>query len=78
MSRVRLSGLLVLMTVATLPLVADTIVMRDGRRLSGTLISVRDDNRGPFEARGSGRPYLGVNDDYLQDNSGTFRVAISY
>ena len=208
MSRERLSGLLVLLTVATVPLVADTIVMRDGRRVSGTLVSVRSDtiefdergygnnrrlrlerrdvarvefdegewdgggagggggrppgglrertvtvqarwpwtdtgidvrrgqpiylnasgeirwgtggrkdgpegennsphnqgrpipnrpagaligrvgdsdapffagsDRGPYEMRGSGRLYLGVNDDYLQDNSGTFRVVVSY
>ena len=207
MSRVRLSGLLVLVTVAAVPLVADTLVMRDGRRASGTLISVRNDTvefdesrgfgggrrlrlerrdvarvefddewsgggsgeggrppgglrertvsvqarqawtdtgidlrrgqqiylnasgeirwgtggrkdgpegennspynqgrpipnrpagaligrvgdsdapffagseRGPYEMRGSGRLYLGVNDDYLQDNSGTFRVVVSY
>ena len=207
MSRVRLSGLLMLVTVAAVPLVADTLVMRDGRRVSGTLISVRNDavefdesrgfgggrrlrldrrdvarvefddewsggggggggrppgglrertvsvqarqawtdtgidvrrgqqiylnasgeirwgtgsrkdgpegendspynqgrpipnrpagaligrvgdsdapffagsDRGPYEMRGSGRLYLGVNDDYLQDNSGTFRVVVSY
>ena len=35
-------------------------------------------DRGPYEMRGSGRLYLGVNDDYLQDNSGTFRVVVSY
>ena len=52
MRRARLSGLLVLLTVATVPLAADTIVMRAGRR--------------------------GVNGDYLQDNSGTSRVAVSY
>ena len=43
MSRVRLSGLLVLLTLATVPLVADTLIMRDGRRVSGTLVSVRND-----------------------------------
>ena len=207
MNRERLSGFLVLLTVASVPLVADTIVMRDGRRVSGTLVSVRSDtiefderrgygndrrlrldrrdvarvefddgesggggvgggrppgglrertvtvqarlawtdtgldvrrgqqiylnasgeirwgtggrkdgpegennspynqgrpipnrpagaligrvgdgdapffagsDRGPYEMRGSGRLYLGVNDDYLQDNSGTFRVVVSY
>ena len=206
MSRERLSGLLVLLTVASVPLVADTVVMRDGRRVSGTLVSVRrrhdrvrraarlrqrpppaarparrrarrvrrrgigwrrwaaaapravarahrhragaaglerhrhrrparpadlpqrerrdplghgrpqgrpgrreelafnqgrpipnrpagaligrvgdsdapffaGSDRGPYEMRGSGRLYLGVNDDYLQDNSGTFRVVVSY
>jgi len=206
MRRARLLSLLVLLTVAAVPLVADTLVMRDGRRVSGTLVSVRDDtvefdesrgfgggrrlrldrrdiarvefdeggygggggsgrppgglrertvvvqarqtwtdtgidvrrgqqvylnasgeirwgkgdrkdgpegeknspfnqarpipnrpagaligrvgdydapffagsDRGPYEMRGSGRLYLGVNDDYLQDNSGTFRVVVSY
>ena len=207
MRRAGLLGLLVLLTVAAVPLVADTLVMRDGRRVSGTLVSVRDDtvefdesrgfgggrrlrlarrdvarvefdggefdggggpggrppgglrertvmvqarqswtdtgidvrrgqqvylnasgeirwgkgdrkdgpegeknspfnqarpipnrpagaligrvgdsdapffagsDRGPYEMRASGRLYLGVNDDYLQDNSGTFRVVVSY
>ena len=206
MRRARLLGLLVLLTVAAVPLVADTLVMRDGRRVSGTLVSVRDDtvefderrgfgggrrlrldrrdvarvefdaesgdsgggsgrppggmrertvvvqarqpwtdtaidvrrgqqiyldatgeirwgkgdrkdgpegekgspfnqarpipnrpagavigrvgdndapffvgrDRGPYQMRGSGRLYLGVNDDFLQDNSGTFRVVVSY
>jgi len=53
MSRERLSGLLVLLTVATVPLVADTIVMRDGRRVSGTLVSVRSDTI-EFDERGYG------------------------
>lgn len=206
MTRARLSGLLLWLAVATVPLVADTLVMRDGRRVSGTLVSIRNDtiefeesrgfgsdrrlrvnrrdvarvefddgwsgggggggrppgglrertvivqarqawtdtgidvrrgqqvflsangeirwgtgsrkdgpegeknspfnqnrpipnrpagaligrvgdydapffaggDRGPYEMRGSGRLYLGVNDDYLQDNSGTFRVVVSY
>ena len=207
MRRARLSSVLVLLTVAAAPLVADTLVMRDGRRVSGTLVSVRNDtiefdesrgfsgdrrlrldrrdvarvefddgesgggsgggggtqggmrertvtvqarqawtdtgidvrrgqqvylnasgeirwgtggrkdgpegennspfnqgrpipsrpagaligrvgdndapffagsDRGPYQMRGSGRLYLGVNDDYLQDNSGTFRVVVSY
>jgi hypothetical protein len=28
--------------------------------------------------RSSGRLYLGVNDDSLQDNAGSFRVAVFY
>lgn len=36
------------------------------------------DERGPIQIRGSGRLYLGVNDDFLQDNSGSWRVAIYY
>lgn len=33
---------------------------------------------GPFRARQSGRLFLGINDDWLEDNSGNFRVNISY
>ncbi len=33
---------------------------------------------GPIEVRASGRLYLGINDDYLLDNSGAFRVTVSY
>lgn len=33
---------------------------------------------GPFRVRGSGRLYLGVNDDRLDDNTGSYRVNISY
>lgn len=36
------------------------------------------DERGPIRMRASGRLYLGVNDDYLQDNSGNFRVVVYY
>lgn len=36
------------------------------------------DDRGPMHLRASGRLYLGVNDDYLQDNRGNFRVVVSY
>jgi hypothetical protein len=36
------------------------------------------DDRQPFRMRGSGRLYLGLNDDYLQDKSGSLRVTISY
>jgi len=54
MRRGRVSGLLVLLTVATVPLVADTLVMRDGRRVSGTLVSVRDDTIEFDERRGFG------------------------
>jgi len=34
--------------------------------------------RGPFRMRSSGRLFLGVNDDVLQDNSGAFRVVVYY
>jgi hypothetical protein len=35
-------------------------------------------DRGTFRARTSGRLYLGVNDDYLQDNNGSFRVLVEH
>lgn len=36
------------------------------------------DEKGPIQVRASGRLYLGVNDDFLLDNSGAFRVVVSY
>jgi hypothetical protein len=33
---------------------------------------------GPFRVRGNGRLYLGVNDDMLTDNTGAYRVIVSY
>jgi hypothetical protein len=33
---------------------------------------------GPIRARSTGRLFLGVNDDYLQDNRGNFRVVVYY
>jgi len=44
---------------------------------SGDMFYVGAD-RGTFRARTSGRLYLGVNDDYLQDNSGAFRVVVEH
>jgi hypothetical protein len=35
------------------------------------------DERGPFRVNNTGRLYLGINDDYLRDNSGSFRVVVS-
>ena len=35
-------------------------------------------DRGEMRVRDSGPLYLGVNDDYLRDNSGSFRVTIYY
>jgi hypothetical protein len=32
----------------------------------------------PIRVRGAGRLYLGINDDFLDDNTGTLRVVISY
>ena len=36
------------------------------------------DEKGPVRVRTSGRLYLGVNDDYLKDNGGSFRVTVYY
>jgi hypothetical protein len=36
------------------------------------------DDKGPVRTRGGGRLYLGINDDYLKDNSGSFRVTVYY
>jgi hypothetical protein len=36
------------------------------------------DERGPIRVRASGRLMLGINDDHLPDNSGSFRVTIYY
>lgn len=36
------------------------------------------DEEGPVRVRSSGRLYLGVNDDYLKDNTGSFRVTVFY
>jgi hypothetical protein len=36
------------------------------------------DEKGPIRVRSSGRLYLGINDQFLQDNSGNFRVTVYY
>ena len=36
------------------------------------------DESGPIRMRDGGRLYLGINDDFLQDNSGTLRVTVYY
>jgi hypothetical protein len=36
------------------------------------------DDTGAIRIRGNGRLYLGINDDYLRDNSGAFRVTVYY
>lgn len=100
MSRLIL-GVVFSMTLAA-SLVADTLVLRNGTRIEGQLLAVRDrpmpnrpaaaliakiggdstdyffvgGEQGPIRVRASGRLYLGVNDDFLNDNSGTFRVVI--
>ena len=36
------------------------------------------DEKGPIRMRAGGRLYLGINDDYLADNSSNFRVTVYY
>jgi hypothetical protein len=36
------------------------------------------DDPGPFRVRGSGRLFLGINDDNFSDNTGSLRVTVSY
>lgn len=36
------------------------------------------EDRSPIRVRDGGRLFLGINDDYLQDNTGAFRVTIYY
>jgi hypothetical protein len=36
------------------------------------------DAKGPIRVRASGRLFLGVNDDFLDDNTGNFRVIVYY
>jgi hypothetical protein len=36
------------------------------------------DDRAAIRIRGGGRLYLGINDDFLGDNSGSLRVVVAY
>jgi hypothetical protein len=47
-------------------------------RVGGNAAFFIGDDRGPIRMRESGRLSLGVNDDFLQDNRGSFRVTIYY
>ena len=47
-------------------------------RVGGSEPFLIGDERGPIRMRESGRLSLGVNDDYLEDNRGSFRVTIYY
>jgi len=49
-----------------------------GRVGDGDTVFYIGDDRGPVRVRSSGRLYLGVNDDYRKDNTGSFRVTIYY
>lgn len=46
-------------------------------KIGGDTFFIGDDT-GPMRMRSSGRLYLGINDDVLTDNSGTFRVVVYY
>ena len=47
-------------------------------RVGGSGPFLVGEERGPIRMRDSGRLVLGINDDYLQDNRGSFRVTIYY
>ena len=56
---------------------------RPGAALIGRIGESNDyffigDEMGAIRVQSAGRLYLGVNDDYLQDNSGSFRVTVYY
>jgi hypothetical protein len=56
---------------------------RPGAALIGRIGNTNDyffvgDERGAITVRGSGRLFLGINDDNLQDNTGYFRVIVYY
>lgn len=46
-------------------------------RIGGDVFFIGDE-RGPIRVRNSGRLQLGINDEYLADNSGSFRVTVYY
>ena len=46
-------------------------------RLGGDVFFIGAD-RGPIRVRGGGRLALGINDEFLDDNSGSFRVTVFY
>lgn len=49
-----------------------------GRVGGGSGVFYIGDERGPIRVRGSGRLFLGVNDDYLPDNRGYWTVIVYY
>jgi hypothetical protein len=62
---------------------ARPIPSRPGAALIGKIGESGDpffigNERGPIQVRGRGVLFLGINDDYLQDNSGAFRVIVYY
>ena len=62
---------------------ARPIPSRPGASLIGKIGEAGDpffigNDRGPIRVRGRGTLFLGINDDYLQDNAGGFRVIVYY
>jgi hypothetical protein len=62
---------------------ARPIPSRPGASLIGRIGESGDpffigNDRGPIRVRGRGTLFLGINDDYLPDNSGAFRVTVYY
>lgn len=62
---------------------ARPIPSRPGASLIGRIGEGADyffigDEHGPIRVRNDGRLYLGINDDFLADNSGSFRVTVYY
>ena len=62
---------------------ARPIPSRPGAALIGKIGESGDpffigNERGPIRVRGRGTLFLGINDDYLQDNGGAFRVIVHY
>ena len=55
---------------------AAALIGRVGQSASDAFFIGAD--RGPIRMRSSGRLFLGVNDDVLEDNSGAFRVIVYY
>ena len=49
-----------------------------GRIGTGSDMFYIGSDTGPIRVRSSGRLFLGVNDDFLQDNTGNFRVVVYY
>ena len=54
----------------------DTVMI--GRVGTGDAPFLIGDDSGGLRVRGSGTLFLGVNDDYLADNTGSFRVVVYY
>jgi hypothetical protein len=49
-----------------------------GKVGNGSDVFFIGNEQGPIRVRSSGRLYLGINDDFYNDNSGSFRVVVYY